>query len=257
MYKVDINSDLGESFGAYKIGMDEQILKYISSANIACGFHAGDPLNMAHIVNLCKLNDVKIGAHPGLLDLIGFGRREIKITKQEAKDYTKYQLGALMGFAIASEDKVSHVKPHGALYNMATKDENLAMGICEAIYEIDKDIILLGLYNSKLIECAKKIGLRYASEVFADRAYDKDGFLVPRNISGSVIHDTNLVINRVVRMVKDKVVDTIDGKQMTIQADSICVHGDNPNALEFVKQIRKRLEDENINICCIEEVLKK
>jgi UPF0271 protein len=253
---VDINSDLGESFGVYKIGMDEQILKYISSANIACGFHAGDPLNMAKIVDLCKLNDVKIGAHPGLLDLIGFGRREIKITKQEAKDYTKYQLGALMGFAVASGDKVSHVKPHGALYNMAARDKDLAMGIAEAIYEVDRSIILLGLANSEMINAGKKIGLHVANEVFADRAYNRDGSLVSRSLPGSVIHDSDIAISRVIRMIKEGKVETIDGTDINISADSICVHGDNPNALEFVKKIHETLKRENIEISRLSKFIK-
>ncbi|HAU5071466.1 TPA: LamB/YcsF family protein [Clostridioides difficile] len=254
MYKVDLNSDLGESFGAYKIGLDEEVLKYISSANIACGFHAGDPSHMEKTVQLAKKNGVKIGAHPGFLDLIGFGRREMKITKQEAKDYTKYQLGALMAFASSNGCNIQHVKPHGALYNMAAKDKELAMGICEAIYEVNKDIILLGLYNSEMINSAKEIGLRFANEVFADRAYDNNGFLVPRNVEGAVIHDTKHAIDRVVRMVKEGTVETLTGEVIHIKADSICVHGDNPKAIEFVKEIRKRFELESIEVCPLENI---
>ncbi|MCC0636889.1 MULTISPECIES: LamB/YcsF family protein [unclassified Clostridioides] len=254
MYKVDLNSDLGESFGTYKIGLDEEVLKYISSANIACGFHAGDPSHMDKTVKLAKENGVKIGAHPGFLDLIGFGRREMKITKQEAKDYTKYQLGALMAFATSNECNIQHVKPHGALYNMAAKDKNLAMAICEAIYEVNKDITLLGLYNSEMINSAKEVGLKFANEVFADRAYDSNGFLVPRNVEGAVIHDTKTAIDRVVKMVKEGTVETITGEIIHIKADSICVHGDNPKAIEFVKEIRKRFELESIEVCPLENM---
>ena len=174
MYKVDLNCDLGESFGRYKLGLDEEVIKYVSSANIACGFHASDPVVMEKTVALAKSKNVSIGAHPGYLDLIGFGRRNMDISEEEAKAYTKYQIGALYSFCKSAGVELKHVKPHGALYNMAAKDYKLARAICEAIYEFDKDIILLGLANSKLIEAAKDLNLRYANEVFADRAYEED-----------------------------------------------------------------------------------
>lgn len=255
MYKVDLNSDLGESFGNYKLGMDEEVLKHITSANIACGWHAGDPLQMEETVKNSVKNNVSIGAHPGFMDLMGFGRREMKVTPKEAKAYVKYQLGSLIAFAKSNNTKVKHLKAHGALYNMAAKDEELALAIAEAIYEVDKEIILLSLSGSKMIECGEKVGLKVASEVFADRAYNSDGTLVSRKIEGSVIKDLDLAISRVIRMVKEGKVQSIDGEDISIKADSICVHGDNPKAIKFVKSIREALEKEGIEIATISEVI--
>lgn len=255
MYKVDLNCDMGESFGNYKLGMDEEILNYISSANIACGWHAGDAMCMNKTVENAYIKNVKIGAHPGFMDLEGFGRREMNITKEEAKAYIKYQLGALMAFTSSKGIKVQHVKAHGALYNMAAKDKNLAMGIAEAIYEVDKDIILLGLANSEMINAGREVGIKVASEVFADRAYNADGTLVSRKLPGAVIHDADLAIARVVRMVKEGKVEDINGNDIEISADSICVHGDNPKALEFVDRIRQTLIKEDIEISPIKDVI--
>ena len=238
MYFVDLNSDLGESFGNYTIGMDEEILKYVSSANVACGWHAGDPMVMEKTVALAKEFGTAVGAHPGFPDLMGFGRRNMAVTPEEAKAYVKYQLGALQAFA----------KPHGALYNMAAVDEKLAKAMCEAVYEVDKDIIFMGLAGSKMITAAEEVGLKAASEVFADRAYNDDGTLVSRKLPGAVIKDKELAIKRVVRMVKEGKVESINGKDIDIKADSICVHGDNPKALEFVKNIRETLEKEGVTI---------
>lgn len=256
MYKVDLNSDLGESFGCYKIGMDEEVLKHITSANIACGFHAGDPIQMDKTVKLAMKNNVQIGAHPGFMDVIGFGRREMKISKDEVKAYVKYQLGALNSFVISNGAKIQHVKAHGALYNMAAKDYDISLSIAQAVYEVDKNIILLGLANSSIIDAGKAVGLRVANEVFADRAYNSDGTLVSRSIEGSIIYDPNIAIKRVIKMVKENKVEDINGKDIDIKADSICVHGDNPKAIEFVKRIRSELIKEGINICCISEVIK-
>ncbi|MBN8047921.1 LamB/YcsF family protein [Paraclostridium bifermentans] len=256
MYKVDLNSDLGESFGCYKIGMDEEVLKHITSANIACGFHAGDPIQMDKTVKLAMENNVQIGAHPGFMDIIGFGRREMKISKDEVKAYVKYQLGALNSFVISNGANIQHVKAHGALYNMAAKDYEISLSIAQAVYEVDKNIILLGLANSSIIDAGKDVGLRVANEVFADRAYNSDGTLVSRSIEGSIIHDPNIAIKRVIKMVKENKVEDINGKDIDIKADSICVHGDNPKAIEFVKSIRAELIKEDINICCISEVIK-
>ena len=246
MYFVDLNSDLGESFGNYTIGMDEEILKYVSSANVACGWHAGDPLVMEKTIDLAKEYKTAVGAHPGFPDLMGFGRRNMVIT--EAKAYMKYQLGALMAFTQSKGMKIQHVKPHGALYNMAAVDENLAKAMCEAVYEVDKDIIFLGLAGSKMISAAEEVGLQTASEVFADRAYNDDGTLVSRKLPGAMIKDKELAIKRVVRMVKEGKVETINGNDIAIKADSICVHGDNPKALEFVKNIRETLIAEGVTI---------
>ncbi|GAA0091860.1 LamB/YcsF family protein [Paraclostridium bifermentans] len=256
MYKVDLNSDLGESFGCYKIGMDEEVLKHITSANIACGFHAGDPIQMDKTVKLAMENNVQIGAHPGFMDVIGFGRREMKISKDEVKAYVKYQLGALNSFVISNGAKIQHVKAHGALYNMAAKDYDISLSIAQAVYEVDKNIILLGLANSSIIDAGKAVGLRVANEVFADRAYNSDGTLVSRSLEGSIIYDPNIAIKRVIKMVKENKVEDINGKDIDIKADSICVHGDNPKAIEFVKRIRSELIKEGINICCISEVIK-
>lgn len=256
MYKVDLNSDLGESFGCYKIGMDEEVLKHITSANIACGFHAGDPIQMDKTVKLAMGNNVQIGAHPGFMDVIGFGRREMKISKDEVKAYVKYQLGALNSFVISNGAKIQHVKAHGALYNMAAKDYDISLSIAQAVYEVDKNIILLGLANSSIIDAGKVVGLRVANEVFADRAYNSDGTLVSRSLEGSIIYDPNIAIKRVIKMVKENKVEDINGKDIDIKADSICVHGDNPKAIEFVKRIRSELIKEGINICCISEVIK-
>ena len=248
MYFVDLNSDLGESFGNYTLGMDEEILKYVSSANVACGWHAGDPMVMEKTIALAKEYGTAVGAHPGFPDLMGFGRRNMAVTPEEAKAYIKYQLGALWAFTESYGLKIQHVKPHGAIYNMAAVDEKLAIAMCEAVYEVDKDIIFMGLAGSKMITAAEKVGLKAASEVFADRAYNDDGTLVSRKLPGSMIKDKDLAIKRVVRMIKEGKVETINGNDIDIKADSVCVHGDNPKALEFVKNIRETLISEGITI---------
>lgn len=246
--KIDLNCDLGESFGNYKIGMDEEVIKFISSANIACGFHASDPLVMAKTVELAKENRVKVGAHPGFPDLVGFGRRNMNVSSAELKTMVQYQIGALNAFCIAKGVKMNHVKPHGAMYNMAAKDVNLATSIAEGIAEVDSSLILLGLSGSPLISAAKQVGLKTAAEVFADRAYEEDGSLVARTKPGAVITNEEEVIERVIGMIKFGCVKAITGKEIPIQPDSICVHGDNPKALNFVKMIRERLLQENIKI---------
>ena len=255
MYKVDLNSDLGESFGAYTIGMDSEILKYVSSANVACGFHAGDPLVMGKTVELAKAAGTAIGAHPGVPDLVGFGRRNLAASPAEAKADVKYQLGALLAFAKSAGVRLQHVKPHGALYNMAAVDMKLALAICEAVAEVDSSIILLGLANSKMLEAGREVGLKVASEVFADRAYLEDGNLVPRRQEGAVIHDKDLAIKRVIGMVTQGKVESITGKEIEIKADSICVHGDNPSALEFVSNIRTELQKNGVEICNLDAIV--
>lgn len=255
MYRVDLNCDLGESFGRYKLGLDEEVIKYVSSVNIACGFHASDPVVMEKTVALAKENNASIGAHPGFLDLMGFGRRNMDISLEEAKAYTKYQIGALYGFCKSNNVKINHVKPHGALYNMAAKDYSLAKAICEVIYEFDKEIILLGLSGSELIRAGEDIGLKCANEVFADRAYEADGSLVSRKKDGAVITDEEEAIGRVIDMITKKQVKTISGKYIDIKADSICVHGDGIKALEFVKKINRKLKEENIEIKPLSQVL--
>lgn len=248
MKRVDLNCDLGESFGAYKIGLDGEVIPYISSANIACGFHASDPVVMAHTVAMAKEHGCSVGAHPGFPDLMGFGRRQMQITPEEAKDYIIYQVGALAAFCRSQRIRLHHVKPHGALYNMAAVDDSLARAVCEGIYVVDPELVLLGLAGSELLKAAEDTGLRYASEVFADRAYNEDGTLVSRKLPGAVITDEALAVQRVLRMVNEQKVTSITGKDITIRPDSICVHGDNQKALQFVQKIRDALIKEKIEI---------
>ncbi len=255
MYKVDLNSDLGESFGNYKLGCDEEVTKFVSSVNVACGFHAGDPLVMAKTLELARINGAAVGAHPGYPDLQGFGRRKMDCTPAELKAYTLYQLGALDAFCRASGLKMQHVKPHGMMYNTIAVDEVRAMAVAEAIAEFDSGLIFLALAGSRMISAAEKCGLRTASEVFADRAYMPDGTLTPRSMEGSVIRDRDEAIARTVRMIKEGVVTAINGEDIPIRAESVCVHGDNPKAVEFVRTIRERLEAEGIEIAPIREVI--
>lgn len=255
MYQVDLNCDLGESFGNYKIGLDEEVISYISSANIACGFHGSDPLVMSQTVGLAKKANVCVGAHPGLPDLVGFGRRNMDISPKEAKAIVQYQIGALDAFCRAQGIKMYHVKPHGALYNMAGKDFNLALAICEGIYEVNPDLILLALSGSEMVNAAKSIGLKVAREVFADRAYEEDGSLVSRTKDGAMILDEKESVKRVIRMIKENKVKTISGIDIPIEVDSICVHGDGIKALEFVKKIKSSLEDENIKIVPLSKII--
>lgn len=255
MYKVDLNSDLGESFGAYTIGMDEAVLAHVSSANVACGCHAGDPLVMDRTVAACKAAGVAVGAHPGFPDLMGFGRRNMACSPKEVKAYVQYQMGALLAFTAAHGVKLQHVKPHGALYNMAAKDLDLALAIAQGVAAVDRDVILLGLAGSRLLEAGRQTGLRVASEVFADRAYQADGSLVPRSQPGAVIHDREEAIARTVGMVTRGRVTAITGEEVAIDAHSICVHGDNPSAVEFVRDIRARLEAEGIAVAPIAQIV--
>jgi UPF0271 protein len=255
MYRVDLNSDLGESFGRYTLGMDERIIPLITSANVACGYHASDPVVMEKTIKLAKEAGIRVGAHPGFPDLMGFGRRNMNVTPAEAKAYTLYQLGALDAFCKAQGVTMQHVKPHGALYNMAAKDYELSKAICEAIASYNKDLIVMALCGGQLLRAAKDMGLRAASEVFADRGYEEDGTLVDRKKEGAMITDENVAIARVVRMVKEGKVTAVTGKDIDIQADSVCVHGDGEKALAFVEKIRAALEKEGIAICPLEEIV--
>ena len=246
--KIDLNCDLGESFGNYKIGMDEEVIKYISSANIACGFHASDPLVMEKTVALAKENGVKVGAHPGFPDLVGFGRRNMNVSPKELKAMVVYQIGALNAFCKASGIKMNHVKPHGAMYNMAAKDERLAFAIAEAVAQMDDSLFLVGLSGSELLKAAKKVGLKCASEVFADRAYEDDGSLVARTKIGAVITNEEEASDRAVQMIKFGKVKSITGKEIPISADTICIHGDTPQALHLARIMRAKFADEKIEI---------
>jgi 5-oxoprolinase (ATP-hydrolysing) subunit A len=245
-YSVDLNCDLGESFGSYKIGNDKEILEYVTSANIACGFHAGDPATMRKTVKMALEKGVGIGAHPGLPDLVGFGRRNMDITPQEAYDIVLYQIGALNAFVKAEGGVMEHVKPHGALYNMAAKSANLAEAITEAVYKVNPELMLFGLAGSELIQAGKKIGLHTAQEVFADRTYQQDGTLTPRKQADALITDYSISVEQVIRMVKEGLVRSQQGTDVAIQADTICIHGDGIHALEFARQIHSALQKNDI-----------
>ncbi|MBE7024484.1 MAG: LamB/YcsF family protein [Ruminococcaceae bacterium] len=255
MYAIDLNSDLGESFGAYTIGRDKDILPLVSSANVACGFHAGDPTIMAKTAAYCKESGTAIGAHPGFADLQGFGRRNMQLSPEDAKHLVIYQVGALDAFCKSEGISLQHVKPHGALYNMAAKDAALAKAICEGIYTYNPSLILLGLANSEMLRAAREIGLPHAAEVFADRAYEDDGTLVARSKPGAMIHDEDLAVSRVIRMIKNRTVTTVSGREIEICPDSVCVHGDSEKALLFVKKIRSALEKEGIAIKPIAQII--
>ena len=245
---LDLNCDLGESFGAYTIGCDEQVIPYITSANIACGYHAGDPTVMHRSVELCCRYGVQVGAHPGLPDLAGFGRRRMQIAPAEAADCVAYQIGALRAFCDEVGVPLHHVKPHGALYNMATKDRPLADALCRAVQKAAPGAILLALSGSEMETAARAIGLPVACEVFADRGYRPDGTLVPRGTPGAMIEDETQAIARVVRMAREGKVTACDGSQVELRADSVCVHGDGPKALAFVEKLREALPADGITL---------
>src|SRR3954454_18229077 len=248
MHMVDLNCDMGESFGSYKMGHDEEILDFITSANIACGFHAGDPATMRKTVQLALEKNVSIGVHPGLQDLVGFGRREIQLSPQEAYDLVVYQIGALYGFAKAEGGVMEHVKPHGALYNMAAKNPDLSKAIAEAVYKVNPELILFGLAGSELIKEGKKIGLRTANEVFSDRTYQQDGSLTSRRESNALIKDHVEAVNQVTRMVKEGKVLSLQGIDISITAHTICIHGDGERALDFAKYISATLKEAGITV---------
>jgi UPF0271 protein len=238
---MDINSDMGEGFGAWDMGNDAVLLDYITSTNIACGWHAGDPARMKKLVELATAKKVHIGAHPGLPDLVGFGRREMAISEQDAYNYVLYQAGALQAFINAAGNRLHHVKPHGALYNQAAKDMKLARGIARAVKDLGGNVILYGLAGSYLIDAAKELNVPVWQEVFADRKYTNEGFLVPRTQVGAVIEDESEALKQVMSMAKEGKVIAIDGSEINIQADTLCIHGDNPHAVEFAKKIKAAL----------------
>jgi len=257
MAEIDLNCDVGESFGAHKLGFDEEIIKHVSSVNIACGFHAGDPAVMQQTIKLAKTYGVKVGAHPGYPDLPGFGRRNMAMAPEEVKSCLIYQIGALQAFARVEGLELQHVKPHGALYNTAVEDPRLARAIAEAVRSLDEGLILVVLAGSAWVNIAKEQGLRVAGEAFADRAYSADGSLVPRSQPGAVINDKKKVAERVIRMIEEGQVEAITGEDITIRADTICLHGDTPGVLELAIHLRGTLEGRGINIAPLEEVVKK
>jgi len=230
---MDINSDMGEG-----MSNDAELLNYITSTNIACGWHAGDPEKMKQLVEQAIQKNVLIGAHPGLPDLEGFGRREMDISEEDAYNYVIYQAGALQGFANAAGTKLHHVKPHGALYNQAAKDFKLARGIARAVKDLGGQVILYGLAGSCLVDAANELKVPVWQEVFADRRYTKEGFLVPRTQAGAVIQDEVAALEQVMQMAKKGQVTAIDGSYIKIQADTLCIHGDNPHAVEFARKIQ-------------------
>ena len=252
---VDLNCDLGESFGHYRLGNDEEIMRWVTSCNVACGYHAGDPETMFKSVKLAKQHQVALGAHPGFPDLMGFGRRELKMSAEEIYHMVIYQVGALKAFADVEEVAVQHVKPHGALYNLATAQPELAQAIAEAVRDVDKQLILFGLAGSELIKAGRRAGLTVAEEGFADRTYQPDGSLTPRRHPDAVIHDSKEAARQVISMVKDGRVTTVEGTTVRLKADTICIHGDHPRAVSFVSRLRKQLEDEGISLRPVGECL--
>ena len=251
--RIDFNCDMGESFGMYTLGYDEEVIKYITSANIACGFHAGDPMWMRRTVELAEEYEVGIGAQPSYPDLKGFGRRYMAVTPEEAKNDLVYQIGALQAFTRTK--RLQHVKPHGALYNQAVNDKALATAICEAVLEVDPDMILLALAGSPWVKIAEDMGVRVAREIFADRALNPDGTLVSRSQPGSVIHDVGEVVERSLKMVTEGKAITITGDVIEAQAESICLHGDTPGAVEMAASVRRALESAGVEIVPIGQLM--
>ena len=249
--RIDMNSDLGESFGAYSIGHDAGLMRAITSANVAAGFHAGDPSVLRETIRLAKTSGVAVGAHPGFPDLVGFGRRELNVTPREAEDMVLYQVAAVAGVAAAEGVRVQHVKPHGALFNMAVRNAELSAAIARAVAAFDRHLILFGLPGSEILNAGRAAGLRVAAEVFADRAYEPDGSLASRRKAGSVIHDPDAVVARAVRMVKERTVVATDGSAVALEADTICVHGDTPGSDALAARIRAGLEAAGVTVKAI------
>ena len=254
---IDMNSDLGEGFGPWTMGDDKAVLASVSSANVACGYHAGDPTIMRKTVKLCVDAGVAIGAHVSYPDLMGFGRRNMACSPDEVYDYCVYQIGALQAFCRSQGVMLQHVKPHGALYNQAAKDRKLADAIARAVKELGHDLILMGLANSEFGHAAKDAAVKFAAEAFADRAYLNDGSLMPRSRTGSVIHDAGLSAKRVVQMVTKGTVTADDGTEVQFRPDSICLHGDTKEAVEMAAAVRKALEAAGVTIKPLREARQK
>jgi len=250
---IDLNADVGESYGAFSHGSDTQIFQHITSANIACGWHAGDPVVMRRSVELARQYGVSIGAHPGFPDLLGFGRRDMAIAPDEAKQYVIYQASALAGFARAVGLQLQHIKLHGALYNKAMQDAELARAVIDGICESHPAAIILALPGSAMIEEALRAGLKTAREAFADRAYLADGRLAPRNLEGSVIQDPQAAADRALAIVTEGRVKSISGETVEVSAESICIHGDNPRAAAIAIQIRQALAKSHIRVRALHE----
>ncbi|MBD8026381.1 LamB/YcsF family protein [Ureibacillus sp. Re31] len=250
---IDLNCDLGESFGVYKIGNDKEMMKYVSSVNVACGFHAGDASTMRKTVSLALEEGVAIGAHPGFPDLQGFGRREMNISPAEIYDITLYQISALKGFIEAEGGSLHHVKPHGALYNLAATNGEVAEAIARAIFHLDKQLILYGLAGSRLISEGKKLGLQIANEGFVDRTYTSQGQLTPRTDSNATITSEELAFKQAMKMVKEQKVVSITGEEVFVEVNTICIHGDGEKAVEFAKMLKRQLMEHQIFINSIKK----
>ena len=252
--QINLNADIAEGWGAYDIGNDAALIKIIRSANVACGFHAGDPTIMHRFVTLAKENGCSVGAHPGFNDLWGFGRRQIKMRPNELEYMVAYQIGALQAMCRYGDLEVTHLKPHGALNNMAAEDEDYALAIGRAIKTVDRDIIYVALAGSKMEAAARKLGLPLAREGFADRQYEDDGNLASRSIPGTVLKDPAKAAEQVLQMVRDGEVVSRHGKTIKVQVETICVHGDEPTAVNVASEVRKRLEKEGIRIVPLNEM---
>jgi UPF0271 protein len=246
--RVDLNADVGESFGARRLGDEQSLFPHITSANVACGFHAGDPGVMRATVQLAREHGVAIGAHPGFPDLQGFGRRDMRLTPREVEDLTVYQIGALAALAGAEGVRLRHVKAHGALYNMAAVNAGLADAIARATAAVDRSLVLFGLPGSELIRAGERAGLATASEAFADRAYQADGTLRPRTQTGAVLTDHAAVAARAVAMVQDQAVVAHDGTRVALQVDTICLHGDTPGAAQLAARVNEALRAAGVEI---------
>lgn len=245
---IDLNCDMGESFGAWTMGQDLDILPLVSSANIACGFHAGDPATMRKTVAAAIGNGVALGAHPGLPDLVGFGRRNMDITPQQAYDMVVVQVGALAATAASQGARLHHVKAHGALYNMAVRDPALARALAQAVRDVDPSLVFYALASSDMARIASEVGLRVAHEVFADRTYQPDGSLTPRSRPDAMIVDPQVSIQQVLRMVTEGRVTAVDGTDVEVRADTLCIHGDQPGAVVFAKAIHAAFDQAGIRI---------
>ena len=251
MKRIDLNCDMGESFGAYQLGMDDAVIRHITSANIACAWHAGDPSVMNHTVAIAVEHGVGVGAHPGYPDLLGFGRRNLDCTMEELRDYVIYQVGALQAFCSAHGTTLQHVKPHGALYLTAVENEDVARAVAEAIVRVNPDLLYVALAGAKgklMTRIGQEVGLKVVYEAFPDRAYSPEGTLVSRRLPGAVVKDPAAVAERALRMVKEGVVIAADGTTIPLEAQTLCVHGDNPKAVDLVRSIRETLEADGVTV---------
>ncbi|MFX4301473.1 LamB/YcsF family protein [Alicyclobacillus tolerans] len=248
MLTIDLNCDFAEGFGPYRIGAGREMLQYVSSVNLACGFHAGDPAIMRQMVYEARDAGVAVGAHPGLPDKLGFGRRRMDISKDEAYEMVVYQIGALQAFCTVAGIRLHHVKPHGALYNMAAVQADLAQAIAQAVKDVSPDAVLYGLSGSELVRAGREIGLHTASEVFADRTYQADGSLTPRNVKGALLENGEQAVQQVLQMIRTGTVCTLNGENIPIIGETVCLHGDGNHALHFAQTIHRRLLEEGISI---------